>query len=91
MTSFILQGTAVYAYAILANTLTFTALTNLTFMLDGALVGSFVHVPSNSGFYQYGFPIYANSSLTNEQHTFRIEAAGGPNGSLILFDNLLYT
>lgn len=87
------NGTAIYAYCILANTVQYTTtLTNLTFRLDGQGVGkNFVHVPTTSTDFQYNVPVYANESIANGQHLLEIEATGDTNSSLVLFDYATYT
>ncbi|KZP14249.1 hypothetical protein FIBSPDRAFT_796861 [Athelia psychrophila] len=85
------EGTAVYAYCVLGNTVPKTVtLTNLTFLMDGELVGTYQHTPTTSADYQYNVPVYVATSLSNEQHVLTIEAAGTTN-SLILFDYVEYT
>lgn len=85
-------GTAVYAYFILANTVTgATTLTNMSFTIDGSVVGHFVHEPTSSTDYVYDYAAYVNKSLDNTDHTIVISAVGTTNNSLILFDRLIYT
>ncbi|KZP17993.1 hypothetical protein FIBSPDRAFT_792544 [Athelia psychrophila] len=85
------NGTAVYAYCVLANTVqSTTTLTNLTFFMDGELVGTYQHIPTTSADYQYNVPVYVNTSLFNQQHVLTMEATG-TNSSLILFDYVDYT
>ncbi|KZT24560.1 hypothetical protein NEOLEDRAFT_1094376 [Neolentinus lepideus HHB14362 ss-1] len=87
------NGTAIYAYCILANYVQYTTtLTNLTFRLDGNGVGeNYVHVPTTSTSFQYNVPVYVNDSIPNGQHTLEIEATGDTNSSLVLFDYATYT
>ncbi|TFK55643.1 hypothetical protein OE88DRAFT_643167 [Heliocybe sulcata] len=87
------NGTAIYAYCILANYIQYTTtLTNLTFRLDGMSVGkNYVHVPTTSTSFQYNVPVYANDSIPNGEHTLEIEATGDTNSSLVLFDYATYT
>ena len=82
---------AVYAYFILANTVTgATTLTNMSFTLDGNVVGHFAHVPTTSTEYIYNYSAYVNKTLSNTEHEFVISTAGTTN-VLILFDELIYT
>ncbi|KAI0652612.1 hypothetical protein C8Q79DRAFT_938586 [Trametes meyenii] len=84
-------GTAVYVFNIIANTVPFTTtLTNLTFTLDGELVGHYVHSPDSSSDILYNVLVYSNASLMNTQHTIEMRPTG-PFSSLILFDYIAYT
>jgi hypothetical protein len=92
-------GTAVYVYALLANGIPgspgVTTTTNLSFVLDGAHAGDFVHNPDGSGATQYNVNVYAKARLHNGNHTLVIHpmAAGLADAqhSLILFDYAVYT
>ncbi|EJC99736.1 uncharacterized protein FOMMEDRAFT_148590 [Fomitiporia mediterranea MF3/22] len=85
------NGSAIYIFFILANTIQFVdTVTNMNFIIDESLVGSFVHEPSTSTDFQYNVPVYVNESLSNGQHHIRMEAAGN-HSALILFDYLVYT
>ena len=85
-------GSAVYAYNVIANQIPFvTTLTNLTFQINGDLVGTYMHIPENTtNTFEYDVLVYANTSLPYGQHTF-VMSAGGSNDSLILFDRIVYT
>lgn len=85
-------GTAVYAYCIMANIVAYvTTMTNLTILLDGEDVGSYVHVPTASSDFQYDVPVYVNTSLSNTQHVLSLQAKGDTNSTIILFDYVIYT
>lgn len=85
------SGVAVYVFNIIANTVPFTTtLTNLTFTLDGELVGSYLHAPDASTDILYNVSVYSNTSLTSGPHTLEIQPTG-PFSSLILFDYIAYT
>ncbi|KZP34754.1 hypothetical protein FIBSPDRAFT_942840 [Athelia psychrophila] len=58
--------------------------------MDGQLVGTYEHIPTTSTDYQYNVPVYMNTSLSYQEHTLTIEAAG-TNTSMILFDYVAYT
>ncbi|KZT18125.1 hypothetical protein NEOLEDRAFT_1080931 [Neolentinus lepideus HHB14362 ss-1] len=89
---FTFDGTAIYVYCILDNHSNYTTLTNLTFRLDNETVGSYVHTPNAlSPVFQYGVPVYSNTSIPNGAHTFELETDASDNGSVILFDYLQYT
>ncbi|TDL24136.1 hypothetical protein BD410DRAFT_719993 [Rickenella mellea] len=86
------NGSAIYVYGILANQVPFaTTATNLTFTLDGAVVGTFVHVPDSSSDFIYNVPFYTNPSLPMGQHTLHIESNAVTQSALILFDYAIYT
>ncbi|KAI0326739.1 hypothetical protein GY45DRAFT_1258403, partial [Cubamyces sp. BRFM 1775] len=85
-------GTAVYVYNVLANTVQYTTtLTNITFTLDGASAGQYVHIPTDSTDFQYDVPVFVKENLANTDHTIIIEATGDTNSSLVLFDYIVYT
>ncbi|TDL24135.1 hypothetical protein BD410DRAFT_109396 [Rickenella mellea] len=86
------NGSAIYVYGILANHIpSTTTATNLTFTLDGAVVGTFVHVPDNSSNFVYNVPFYANSSVPLGEHTLHIESNAVTQSALVLFDYAVYT
>ncbi|KAL5510945.1 hypothetical protein ACEPAG_4702 [Sanghuangporus baumii] len=88
---FTFNGTSLYVFFILANTVPFTdTVTNMNFILDEETVGSFVHQPTNSSDFEYNVPVYVNNSLSSGQHHMRMEAAGN-HSALILFDYFIYT
>ncbi|KAL5493061.1 hypothetical protein ACEPAI_4509 [Sanghuangporus weigelae] len=88
---FTFNGTALYVFFILANTVPFTdTVTNMNFILDEETVGSFVHQPTNSSDFEYNVPVYVNDSLSFGQHHMRMEAVGN-HSALILFDYFIYT
>ena len=88
-------GTAVYVYGIIANTVpdvpTIVHGMNMTFSLDGALVGTFVHQPSTSTTYEYNYTLFSSVNLANTEHTLVVQTAGDNASSLILFDYAVYT
>ena len=77
----------------LANTVAFADTgTNITFALDGSLVGHYQHIPSNTTLFDYNIPVYTNGTLGNGEHQLVIQAAGPMQSpSLILFDYVVYT
>ena len=86
------KGVAVYTYFILPNQLAnlTTTMTNVSFALDGDIVGSFEHIPTNSTDIQYNALVYTQESLEPKPHRFLISTIG-TSDSLILFDYLMYT
>ena len=86
------NGTAVYVYNALANTVTGAdTATNLTFSIDGARVGTFFHAPSTSTDFEYNEPVHVSTNLQDQEHTLIIQAVGDVSPSLILFDYVVYT
>jgi hypothetical protein len=85
------KGTAIYAYCILDNSISYTTFTNLTFSIDGAPVGTFSYIPDGSNTFLYNSLVYANVSIPNGNHTFVLEVPQGANASLALFDYMEYT
>ena len=85
------KGTAIYAYCIMDNNITYITSTNLTFSIDGAQVGSYSHIPDGSNTYLYNTLVYANASVPNGNHTFVIHSPRGANDSFVLFDYVQYT
>ncbi|RDX42948.1 hypothetical protein OH76DRAFT_1248519 [Lentinus brumalis] len=87
-------GTAVYVYHIIVNrppNPLITVFTNLSFLIDNAIVGNYTHSLDPDGPpVLYDVPVYVNRNLTNEKHTLRIQS-GGPNITLVLFDYIQYT
>ena len=84
-------GTAVYVFALLANQIwATTTMTNLTFYLDEAFAGRFLHVPDNSTDFRYNASIFSMDGLRNIPHHFEIRM-GGPSASPLLFDYAVYT
>ena len=85
-------GSAIYVYCILADQPWSLAGTNMSFTLDGEVVGFFTHIPdSNAKGYEYNQLVYSNSSLSvspSAEHQLTISSAGV---SLILFDYALRT
>ncbi len=62
-----------------------------SFILDGAEVGRFIHVPENGSDFQYNVLVYSNTSILNGNHTFQLLADSNFNDTLILFDYAQYT
>lgn len=89
------NGTAVYVYNIVANTIpdnpNVVHGSNMTFSIDGALVGTFVHIPSSSTAYEYNYTVFSSTNLPNTEHTVVVQTTGDSVSSLILFDYAIYT
>ncbi|KAJ7590694.1 hypothetical protein C8J56DRAFT_539779 [Mycena floridula] len=83
--SLIFNGTALYVYAALAN-----SLSDMTFLIDGIPAGTF-NRPGNLGF-QYNMLVFANESLSPQVHTLSIQNGhSGGEPSLLLLDRIVYT
>jgi hypothetical protein len=86
---FLLSGTAIYFFGIVPNTVTAAAtIVNLTFILDGAVHGSYTHIPDTSTNILYSVPMLSVDGLSNKAHTLVAQAA---SPSLIIFDFAMYT
>ncbi len=69
-----------------------TGTSDMSFYIDGKVVGGFWHAPSGNTSYQYSYPVYSNSSLDPGIHSFTM--VGGHIGgvkSLILLDYFVYS
>ncbi|OSD04809.1 hypothetical protein PYCCODRAFT_1433148 [Trametes coccinea BRFM310] len=84
-------GTAVYVFNLIANSYgAIGTQTNLSFSIDGTYMGQYVHLPDPSSTILYNVCVFSTSTLPNQTHTLEMRATG-PNGSLILFDYIVYT
>ncbi|KAI0640173.1 hypothetical protein C8Q77DRAFT_1024669, partial [Trametes polyzona] len=84
-------GQAVYVFNMVANNVSIapTTAANLSFTLDGELVGHYTHQPDLSGpTLLYQVPVYVNTNLPHGEHTLVMSAAGRSN---IIFDYIVYT
>jgi hypothetical protein len=88
------QGPTIQAYCILANSAdaNFSTLTQLTFSIDGAYVGSYYHPSTTSGEYMYDVMVYGNNSVGGGgAHTFVLHMPRGTATSIVLFDYARYS
>ncbi|KAL7280372.1 hypothetical protein ACG7TL_005297 [Trametes sanguinea] len=84
-------GTAVYVFNLIANSYGgIGTQTNLSFSIDGTYMGQYIHLPDPSSTILYNVCVFSTSNLPNQTHTLEMRATG-PNGSLILFDYIVYT
>ncbi|KAF5377227.1 hypothetical protein D9615_006346 [Tricholomella constricta] len=87
------NGTAVYVVCILARTTSGpTGNSDMTFLIDGDIVGTFVKpAPGTTGF-DYNVTVYSNTSLAPGTHTITVQN-GHVNGpkSLVILDRIVYT
>lgn len=65
---------------------------DMSFFIDGAQAGSFTLPPNGDTTYQYGVPVYANTSLTSGTHIFTM-TVGHPGGmsAVALLDYFIFT
>ena len=83
------DGSAVYVFNILPNTLPSTITTaNISFSIDGEDVYRFFHSPESGTTILYNQLVYRNTTLKDGPHTLTMTAG---SNSLVLFDYLLYT
>ncbi|KAI0697161.1 hypothetical protein BC835DRAFT_1270856 [Cytidiella melzeri] len=89
-------GTAIYVFFTVPDLLNSPGLvpftTNLTFTLDGEMVGQYSHQPEGTTDYLYNVPCYTNDSLSPGSHFLDVSVEpynGSP--SFALFDYLIYT
>ncbi|PIL37474.1 hypothetical protein GSI_01168 [Ganoderma sinense ZZ0214-1] len=83
-------GSAVYVYHIVANSIPdVITSTQLSFDLDGKVVGHYSHTPDSSDTILYNVPVFVSTELANTAHTLIIR--GGGRESLLLFDYVAYT
>ncbi|KAI0754143.1 hypothetical protein C8Q80DRAFT_347961 [Daedaleopsis nitida] len=82
-------GTAMYVYNAVANTIPGTRTDqDITFLIDGAEVGSYVHAATSSTDTDYRVLVFSKDQLQNVPHTLLIRP--NPNSN-ILFDYAMYT
>ncbi|KIP11543.1 hypothetical protein PHLGIDRAFT_114397 [Phlebiopsis gigantea 11061_1 CR5-6] len=85
-------GTALTAYCMLPPLFQhdITSYTNMTFELDGAIVGHY-HKEATSN-WTYNFPVFSKGELENREHTFVISPQGqdGASASYLVFDYITY-
>ncbi|RPD58421.1 hypothetical protein L227DRAFT_505389 [Lentinus tigrinus ALCF2SS1-6] len=87
------QGVAVYVYCVVTHSFRSpVGNSDMSFFIDGILVGNFVQPPTGDTTYQYNVPVYVNESLPFGSHTIAI-VNGHPSGnqSLTLLDRIVYT
>ncbi|TDL24130.1 hypothetical protein BD410DRAFT_719758 [Rickenella mellea] len=89
---FSFNGTAIYVFGIIANKVSgATTLTNITVVLDGKRVGSFVHTPDNTNTLKYNVLLYGSPSIPRNNHHVTLQLNGATSTSLLLFDYAIYT
>ncbi|KAF7373242.1 hypothetical protein MSAN_00533100 [Mycena sanguinolenta] len=84
-------GTAMYFFGIVPNTVTgdpIVQAVNVTFSLDGASTGSYIHIPDSTTTILYHVPMLAVDNLSNNAHTL---VAYAQSSSWFFFDYAIYT
>ncbi|KAF5329134.1 hypothetical protein D9758_017153 [Tetrapyrgos nigripes] len=86
------NGTALYVYTVLVKVFPngHVPNCNLSFYLDGEVVGTFFENGSDlDALYQYNASVYVNENLPYKTHIFSL--VNGGVGSLVLLDKMMYT
>ncbi|EIN07866.1 hypothetical protein PUNSTDRAFT_135383 [Punctularia strigosozonata HHB-11173 SS5] len=83
-------GTAIYVFCVIPDTVAplVTTTANMTFTLDQAVVGNYVHEPSASIDYLFNVNVFKREELVDGPHTLLIEAQ---YESYMAFDYAIYT
>ncbi|KAH6916756.1 hypothetical protein BKA70DRAFT_310947 [Coprinopsis sp. MPI-PUGE-AT-0042] len=87
------SGSAIYVYCALAKTTSAPfGNSDMTFYIDGDLVGAFFRMAPGTPGYEYDVLVYQNTSIPEGQHTFTL-TNGRVDGirSLVLLDRIVYT
>ncbi|OJT13238.1 hypothetical protein TRAPUB_10257 [Trametes pubescens] len=87
------EGTAVYVFCITTRSnVSPDGNSDMSFFIDGELVGEFIQPPNGSTAYEYNVPVYVNKSLPAGSHTIAIvNGQPGANKSLVLLDYIVYS
>ncbi|TBU46568.1 hypothetical protein BD309DRAFT_840655, partial [Dichomitus squalens] len=87
------EGVAVYVFCVVTHSFTSpVGNSDMSFFLDGNLVGTFQQPPNGNATYEYNVPVYVNESLPPGQHTIVVvNGELGGNTSLTLLDYIVYT
>ena len=88
----ILIGTAFYVQVILTGSIELPpGKTDLTFYIDGAVVGRFRREADGDSSYKFNQTIFSRAGLSNKLHTLRIESGREGDACLLLLDSIIYT
>ena len=70
----------------------YTTTVDIYFYIDGELAGGYTHVPNGDNTYIYNVCLWASDSIGPGAHTFQMQnGRAGGNGSLVLFDYIIYS
>ncbi|KAJ7596759.1 hypothetical protein C8J56DRAFT_296376 [Mycena floridula] len=87
------NGTAIYVYCVLADTVASpTGNSDMTFLIDGAVAGTFVKAPPGTDGYEYNQLVFSKTNIVSGFHTLTIQN-GHVDGlkSLIILDSIVYS
>lgn len=69
-------GSAIYVYAILRNgnqtKINYSTLANLTFIMDGKVVGQFEHEPSNEDQWLFNQLVFSKDDMSEDSHKLTV-------------------
>ncbi|KAI0638986.1 hypothetical protein C8Q77DRAFT_1045880 [Trametes polyzona] len=87
------EGVAVYVFCVVTRSLSSpTGTSDMSFYIDGELVGRFIQIANGDATYHYNVPVYVNESLPDGPHTIAIvNGQRGSDKSLVLLDYIVYT
>ncbi|KAI0809265.1 hypothetical protein BC629DRAFT_1106622 [Irpex lacteus] len=86
-------GSALYVFCIISQSIDHPfGTSDMTFSIDGNVVGHYTSVPSGDKTYDYNVPVYANDSVGSGSHSFTVTngTPGGPE-TLLLLDYIIYS
>ncbi|TFK34068.1 hypothetical protein BDQ12DRAFT_700569 [Crucibulum laeve] len=91
--SLVFNGTAVYVSCAIARTTSSPhGFSDMSFFIDGNLVGTFVKTPPGLPGYDFNFTVYSNTSLPPGRHELTIQNSHiNGSSSLILLDSITYS
>lgn len=88
----VIQGTAIYVFFVLANTIPdVTTLTACNFTLDGKVANTFRRAPGPGNSLFYNQLVFSENQLANSKHHLKISTGGIPDNVFVNFDYALYT
>lgn len=93
ITNLAVLGSAIYVYCILPHSFDLPdSNADMTFIIDGQVVGTFMLHPSGASDYDYDVPVYVNSSIPAGVHSFALQSGhvGGAR-SLVLLDYIVFS
>ncbi|KAG9052463.1 hypothetical protein FS842_009833 [Serendipita sp. 407] len=81
------QGTDIYVFGIVYNSLRVRSTVYLTLKVDGAKVDTYFHPPRDDNTFDYRVPVFAIHNLTDTTHDIDVEME---ENSHFIFDSLIY-